>query len=286
MRTDLLSSREIQVLLLVATYRYLGLSHLEQFLFAGSATTKLSRKVMTCRVAGRLRARGLLAATNRLVGGPGGGSGRLALSLTKSGAKLAAQLNPDLPARRLTSSGTFLMPHALMTADVALAFRREARQHVGHDILEWESDWQARHRVRSSVLVPDAYFVYATPDLELSAFLEIDLGSEGSRFFARKILSYLDLARSGNWREVFESWPLILVVTPTERRADALRRAAEAVIAREVDAERIRSRTAFGFAALPRLLAAGPLGPIWRFNDTDGFQLLIPLVAHSHEAVD
>lgn len=178
------------------------------------------------------------------------------------------------------------MPHALMTADVALAFRREARQHVGHEILEWESEWQARHRVRSSVLVPDAYFVYATPDLELSAFLEIDLGSEGSRFFARKILSYLELARSGNWRDVFESWPLVLVVTPTERRTEALRRATEAAIARQVDAERIRSRTAFGFAALPQLLAEGPLGPIWRFNDAERLQPLIPLVAHSHEAVD
>lgn len=286
MRTDLLSSREVQVLLVVATYRYLGLSHLEQFLFAGSPTTKLSRKVMTCRVAGRLRARGLLAATNRLVGGPGGGSSRVAFSLTKFGAKLAARLNPDLPARRLSSSGTFLMQHALMTADVALAFRREARQHVGHDILEWEADWQARHRVRSSVLVPDAYFVYATPDLELSAFLEIDLGTEGSRFFARKIVSYLELARSGNWREVFESWPLVLVVTPTERRAEALRRATEAVIARQPDADRIRARTAFGFAALPQLLAAGPLEAIWRFNDADELQPLIPMVAHSHESID
>jgi len=286
MRTDFLSSREVQILLLVASYRYLGLTHLEEFLFAGSPTTRLSRKVMTRRVAGRLRDHGLLASTPRLVGGPAGGSGRLAYHLTKLGAKLAGQLNPDLPTRRLSSSGTFLMQHALMTADVALAFRRAARTHPGHDILEWESDWQARHRVRSSVLVPDAYFVYATPDLELSAFLEIDLGTEGSRFFACKILSYLELARAGDWREIFESWPLVLVVTPTERRAEALRRATEAVIARQADAERIRGRTAFGFAAIGQVIE-GPLDAVWHFNDTEEVQVLLPsMLAHSHEAVD
>lgn len=286
MRTDFLTSREIQVLQLIASYRYLGLTHLERFLFAGSLTTPLSRKVMTRRAVDRLRGRGLLAATPRLVGGPGGGSGRLAFHLTTVGAKLAGQLNPDLPPRRLSTSGTFLMQHSLMTADVALAFRQAARQHVRHEILEWEADWQVRQRVRSSVLLPDAYFVYATPDVELSAFLEIDLGTEGSRFFARKILSYLDLARSGNWRDVFESWPLVLVVTPTERRAEALRRATEVVIARQADAERIRGRTAFGFAAIGQLLERGPLETIWHFNDAGELQPLLPEVAHSHEAVD
>lgn len=68
--------------------------------------------------------------------------------------------------------------HALMTADVAIAFVTEARKHPGHHIGEWEPDWQAAERLRSRTVIPDGHFVYATPEWEIYAFVEVDLGTE------------------------------------------------------------------------------------------------------------
>ncbi len=36
-------------------------------------------------------------------------------------------------------------------------------------------------------MVPDARIVYATCDRELDALIEVDLGTEGTRFFGRRI---------------------------------------------------------------------------------------------------
>src|SRR2546426_391272 len=82
---------------------------------------------------------------------------------------------------------SFLMRHGQMSAEVALAFRRAARDHPGHELTEWECDWAAAMKLGSRLIVPDARIVYQTRHWEFSAFLEVDLATEGTRFFARKI---------------------------------------------------------------------------------------------------
>ncbi len=279
--TELLSKRETEALLLLGCYRYLGRSQLQEFLLSDSLVTTLSREVIGKRIVGSLREKGLLGATKRLVGGPGGGSTRLGYFLTGSGIRLARSLNPDLPPRRPTGDGTFLMQHALMTADVALAFRRTARSQPGHELLDWECDWQARQRLGLSVLVPDAYFVYATTDLELAAFLEVDLGTEGTRFFVGKVRRYLDLYRSGGWRERLASWPLILVVTPTDRRTQLLLTATRKLVADQ----KLQGQVELAFCSLPELLAESPLAKVWRISAKAEPQALLA-EAHSGQVVD
>lgn len=276
MTASLLTPRETEVVQLVGCYRYLGLIHLEEFLFAGSPTTEMSRKVITRRIVQRLRAHGLLGATTRLFGGPGGGSTRLGYHLTANGDRLARSLNPDLPLRHSPRGGTFLMQHALMTADVALAFRRAARTNPGHEVIDWECDWQAAQRLSSVSVVPDAHVVYATADHELDALIEIDLATEGSRFFGAKISRYLELFRSGSWQKRFPTWPVVLTVTPTEARAVSLQHATEAVLAARSDRQRLIAQTEFAFASLPRLVTEGPVATIWRIAGQTGEHSLLP----------
>lgn len=276
--TNLLSKRERDALLLLGCYRYLGRSQIQEFLLGDSQTTPLSREVIGKRVIGGLRSRGLVAATRRLVGGPGGGSTRLGYFLSLAGVKLARSLNPDIPLRRSVSGGTFLMQHALMTADLALAFRRDARQHPGHELVLWECDWQAAPHLGSSPVVPDARIVYATGDRELDALIEVDLGTEGTRFFARKIFRYVDLFRSGSWRKRMTIWPAILTVTPTEARAVALQRCTETVLAAQADRDTLRAQTEFAFAALPRIAASGTLAAVWRVAGRAGAHPLMPVI--------
>lgn len=276
MTTNLLTPRETEILLLVACYRYLGLIHLEEFLFAGTQTSEMSRKVIARRIVQRLRTRGLLGATTRLFGGPGGGSTRLGYHLTTNGSRLARSLNPDLPLRHSPRGGTFLMQHALMTADVALAFRRAAMTHPGHELIDWECDWQAAQRLGSPSVMPDAHVVYATADHELDAQIEIDLATEGTRFFGAKISRYLELFRSGSWQKRFPTWPVVLTVTPTEARAISLQRAVETVFAARPDGARLMAQTEFAFASLPRLVAEGPVATIWRIAGKAGEHGLLP----------
>lgn len=275
MTTNVLSARETEALLLIACYRYLSRSQLEGFILEGTQTTPLSRQVISRRIIQRLRDGGFVAALKRLVGGPGGGSTRLGYYLSASGAKLAASLDPGLPPRRPVTGGTFLMQHALMTADVALAFHRAARTHPGHELLEWECDWKAAQRLGSSLVVPDARLVYATNDCELDALLEVDLGSEGTRFFGRKMLRYLELFRSGSWRERLPGWPVILTVAPSERRAAALQRGTEIVLGSQPDRDKLRTQTEFAFAALPRIVAEDPLAKVWRIAGRSGEHALL-----------
>ena len=105
-----------------------------------------------------------------------------------------------------------------MTAEVALAFGRAARRYAGHEIVQWECDWQTSQRLGALTVVPDAHIVYKTAKIEFDAFVEVDRGTEGTRRFARKIARYLDLYRGGSWRSHLTVWPVLLTVAPTDVR--------------------------------------------------------------------
>ena len=95
--------------------------------------------------------------------------------------------------------------------------------------------------------VPYSYLVYRTPDVELAAFIEVDLGTEGTRRFARKMSQYLQLYRSGRWQACLDVWPVVLTITTSAARATALRRATEPLLLSPPDAERLAKATEFDF---------------------------------------
>lgn len=266
--------RENEVLLQLAGFRYLTRELTEEFLFAGSSLTPLSRQVITRRVLNRLKRQGFILETPRLVG-PAGGTARLVYFPTAAGYNRARSLDPGLPTHRPGLRGTSLMGHGLMCAEVALAFRRAARSHPGHEVLDWECDWRAAERLGVTLVVPDAHLVYSTSAWLLDAFIEVDLGTEGSRVFARKIEHYLDLYRDGGWRRHLEGFPVVLTVAPSAARAAILRRVTATVVEAAFDSERIKSVTEFGFTTLGDLLGpSGPLGTIWSMAGKSGFRPL------------
>ncbi len=168
---------------LLATYRYLYSRQIEEFIFEGSPLTSRSKRVITWRILGRLMKRGLIAMTPRQLGGAGGGSTEPGYFLTTPGLRLAASLCPGLPSKRPARRGTFLLGHSGMVAETSLAFRRFARSSSGHEVVNWECDWQVAMRLGKSRVVPDARLTYAMPKLILEAFVEADTGTEGTGFF-------------------------------------------------------------------------------------------------------
>ena len=149
-------------------------------------------------------------------------------------------------------------------------FQRSARD-LGHQLVEWECDWSAAERLGAGAIVPDARVVYATPEYEIEAFVEVDIGTERTRFFAEKLRRYIELFRSGTWRAHLASWPLVLTVVPDERRGLALGRLAAAVRAKAHDAGDVE----FWFGESGRVVA-GPLGPVWEVNGRARGQRLLP----------
>ena len=67
-RMRLSSHRENEIVLQLSGFRYLTESMIEDFLFGGSSFTPLSRQVITRRVMRRLKRKGLLLETPRVVG--------------------------------------------------------------------------------------------------------------------------------------------------------------------------------------------------------------------------
>jgi len=267
--------REREALLRLVRFRRLNSAQFEGFLFEGSSVAQASREVITRRVLRSLRKRGLIQANSRLVGGTGAGSARPVYQATEAGCRYLGRIDPALRGLRPPSREALSPEHALACADVALAFVRAARSHTGHAVSDWESERRAAELLGSSRVVPDGYIVYETSAWEIGAFVEVDLGTESPSRFARKVADYIAVLRSGSWRAQLPSWPLVLTVTPTVVRAKSLRRATENVVRREPDAERLAKVAEFDFAALPDVLARGPLAEIWQIASRDGFHTLI-----------
>lgn len=258
------STRDTDVVIRLACFRYLTRSAIKAFLFDGSTLKPHSMEVQAGSILDRLKAAGLVTSTQRLIGGPGGGSAGLTYFLTPDGQKLADALTGS-PKRRPPHSGSFLMRHGQMTAEVALAFRRAARTHPGHELIEWQCDWSAAERLGSSYVVPDVRMAYGTPKWIQNAFIEVDLATEGTRFFGRKIKRYLDLYLDGAWRQHLDVWPIVLTVTPSDERASALTAATAAVLARPYYGWRLGKAVECWFTSLGALVGPhGPLGPIWQ----------------------
>jgi len=265
------TAREAAALLNLAGFRFLTQPQLADLVVSGASVAARSRLRVVRRVVRRLEADRLVATTSRLIGGPGGGSARLAYFLTPAGSRIARNLNPLLPTRRPLLRGTFFMAHGLACADVLLALRRAAAANAGHELLDWQCDWAIALRCGSLTLVPDAFIRYRTPEVELVAFIEVDLGTEGTRRFAGKIAQYLRLYRSGVWRSALTVWPLVLTITTSNGRATALRRVTEPLLAAQRGPQRLAGIIEFDFCALADFTGApGPLGPIWQMAGQPG----------------
>jgi hypothetical protein len=104
-------------------------------------------------------------------------------------------------------------------------------------------------------LIPDGYFEIVTdPNSSVyPMFVEVDLGTESSTVWMRKVELYLKLAVGGEFERRFRQKRFrVLVVLPSERRLQAIRRA----IARRTD-------KLFWFGTFDGLRREGLFEPIW-----------------------
>jgi Replication-relaxation len=102
-------------------------------------------------------------------------------------------------------------------------------------------------------LVPDAYFEIVQQGSIQPMFLEVDLGTESSRVWKRKVELYLKLALGGEFERTFQGKRFrVLVVLHSQRRLEAIRR----TVAK-------RTEKLFWFSTEDELAAHGLSSPIW-----------------------
>jgi Replication-relaxation len=102
-------------------------------------------------------------------------------------------------------------------------------------------------------LTPDGYFEIGTAQGTVSAFLEVDLGTEGSAVWKKKVTSYLRYATSGVFEEQFGQKQFrVLVIANSDHRLQAIRTV-------------VRSMTEkiFWFSTLKAIQQNGFWGSVW-----------------------
>jgi hypothetical protein len=252
-----LAQRDRQVLTLIARLRFVQRPQLQALLYSDRNPNDHSAAVMTRRTLGRLRQHQLVASLEPRVGGAVGGSTSPIHFLTRTGAQALAVESERAPR---PPRGTLLVRHALATADVVVALQRHARLH--EDELGWQTDREVGAELGPLPVLPDLYVTYATRTLELHAFVEVDLGSEGSRILAEKTAKYLDTWHAGRVQEQLGLWPVVAWVVPNDARAGVMLRTIEEVLAtRDDDAARGTEFACTTFADLEH--GGGPRNAIW-----------------------
>lgn len=113
---------------------------------------------------------------------------------------------------------------------------------------------------QSVPLIPDGYFEIVHAGAVHPVFLEVDLGTESSRVWRRKVDLYLKLAISGEFERLFhEKRFRTVVVLPSLRRLESIR----TVIAK-------RTEKLFWLSTLDEVEREGLWSPIWLRPVGDG----------------
>ena len=254
------SSRLGATLRLLAAFRAIRRDQLEAFLFAGAPLTSPSRRVAAFRILGELRERGFVQAVV-LPGAVATAGTTRAYVLTSAGQRAYAADDSAYP-RRVRRPSIVLLDHAIALADIALAFRDGAAR-AGDVDLSWQTDWEIVHDLGCTTVIPDAFVTLQRDGWRTHAFIEADRATEREHAFANKVRRYVDLYRDDGWRTVLGTWPLILTVTTSEKRARSLCRLAFRVAEAEGGA---RIRQSFRFASLDELLRRSAFEEIWHMG--------------------
>jgi Replication-relaxation len=131
-----------------------------------------------------------------------------------------------LPARRTRRSaipGSLFIDHAVAVAEAHTQLV-EADRGGRLELLERNAEpacWRSYAGIggfASSQLKPDSFVRFAVGDYEYSVFIEIDMGTEGSRTIQRKLGGYLSYHRLGIEQERFGVFPKVQWLTTTLSR--------------------------------------------------------------------
>lgn len=172
----------------------------------------------------RLTRLGVLERLPRLVGGVRAGSGAYVYRLGPAGQRLVVLhgWQPQGRKHRTWVPGTLFVAHALQVAE--LHTRLVEADRAGRiELIELAGETASRRSYSGPlgphVLKPDSFVRLGSGDYELVYFIEVDMGTEGSRALISKLRQYVEYEASGIEQGARGVFPLTVWQTPDNARA-------------------------------------------------------------------
>jgi Replication-relaxation len=217
---DRLTAQDYALIKSVSGLRFITGSQLIRLHFADSLDARAGRRALL-----RLVRLGVLERLPRHIGGShSGGSDSFIYRLAPAGQRLAMERGRQPAGRRRRSQvpGTLFIGHALQVAELhtLLTEADRAGQTELIELLVEPNCW--RNYGQRATLKPDSYVRLGIGDYEDSYFIEVDMGTEGSRALERKLRQYADYEASGREQTEHGVFPRVLWLTPDSVRACAI----------------------------------------------------------------
>lgn len=217
-----LTRRDLAILRSVLELRFVSGDQLARMHFAGSDPRAARRTFL------RLARLDILERLPRVVGGVRAGSAGYVYRLGLAGQRLALQRGwiPERRRRRSRVPGALFLSHALAVAELHSQLI-EADRSGSLELLELSAEpacWRSYSGIgaQASTLKPDSYVRLGSGDFEDSYFIEVDMGSEGSRALLRQLRAYAAYFESGKEQAERGVFPKTLWLAPDEQRVTAI----------------------------------------------------------------
>jgi hypothetical protein len=224
--SERLGERDFAVLERVSGLRFVSGDQLRRLCFPGddvAASARSARRALLRLV--RLKVLGRLP---RTVGGKRSGSAGFVYHLAPGGLRLAISRGwqPERLRRRSFIPGTLFVRHALQVAELHTQLV-EADRSRRIELLELSAEpvsWRTFGYPggQHTALKPDTSVRLAVGAWELSHFVEVDRGTEGSRAIERQLKLYAAYHDSGREQDAHGVFPSVLWTAPTAERAEAI----------------------------------------------------------------
>lgn len=204
-----LSQRDRAVLGRVAELRFVSGDQLLRLHFAG-VPIRTAREALL-----RLTRLGVLERLPRTIGGVRAGSAGFVYRLGPAGQRLVGESwRPHVP-------GTLFLSHSLQVAELhTLVVEADRMGRI--ELLELTAEPACWRRYAGGTLKPDSYLRLGAGEYEDNFFLEVDMGTEGSRALLGKLRQYVEYRASGTEQAERGVFPKVLWLVPGQPRAEVI----------------------------------------------------------------
>lgn len=220
-----LSQRDVSLLAALHRVRLLSLRQVQRLIVIdGSASARTRRAQL---LMARLTKLGVVVRLSRIIGGIRAGSSGYIYGLSSLGQAVIDVSGPlGGRRRRIWESKPYFQDHML---EVSELYVQAVEQHRlgGGDLLAFDAEPAAwRHFTGAGgelvVLKPDAYVRLGMAAIERSAFVEVDMTTEGLPTIQRKNARYIDYWRSGIEEQRRGVFPKVVWLVQSEQRQERI----------------------------------------------------------------
>lgn len=221
-----LSSRDTAILNALGRVRVLTGEQLTRLFFTDLSPHTRDR--LRRRVLGRLVSLGLVATLDRQIGGVRAGSSGLVYALSAAGQRslvlLGSGADSTQPtrARKPWTPGVSFLKHSLTVSELYVQLSEAERSHLFEVITFVAEPASWLPNSLGGFVKPDGYLLVARSLTEQAWAIEVDRATESITTLRRKLLAYVDFARTGQVGPDGMT-PRVLVTVPDQRRLDAVK---------------------------------------------------------------